>query len=405
MNYNIIPPLRNDIHLTLKNIDGQNYIIMTDKNDYAREDIAITYEFYDLIISIGGKINYSELSNYLQIDNELIATQLVQNIRNLDDLGYLASDKFRAKRDEMNREYLNLDTRPYICAGSSYPEDKSELEAFLDNLFASADYEKYRSSCSALITPHIDLRLIDDCHEIYASAYHSAADHEFDLIIILGTAHYESSNIFMLSEKNYSTPLGVLETDREFIDLWKSKAGELLEVNEYAHRPEHSIEYPVLLSQYYFKNRKFKILPILVSSFSDFINDGKIPESSEKFNILINTLRESIEESGRNILIIASVDFAHIGRKFGDDYDAAPALDKLKTEDKKLIDSICNLDKFSFIEKISSDCDKYKICGTSPIYCLLSLDNYNRVDFLKYGQWNEVETKSAVSFASLAFYK
>jgi MEMO1 family protein len=142
----------------------------------------------------------------------------------------------------------------------------------------------------------------------------------------------------------------------------------------------------------------------LVGSFHEYFENRESPDSSVTFLQLIESLQKALHISGRKPLFIASVDLAHIGRKFGDDFDAAPALSNLRFEDRKLIDSIERLDKESFFQKILDDNDKYKICGTSPIYSLLSLNDFNKASFLKYNQWNDIETKSAVSFASFAFY-
>lgn len=405
MNDELIPLLRNDIHLLLLVDDGHQYVLMTDKLGYASEEIAISVEFYNLMVDIGGKTKYSELSKTLQIDELFIIDQVISNIRNLDEMGFLFSSSFIRKRDIINQKYLELKERPYICSGSSYPEEKEALKQFLNNLFASADIEKYSSDSNAIIVPHIDLKLNEVCPPVYAAGYHSARNTDFDLLVILGTAHYVSSNIFMLTKKNYSTPLGICETDFELIEQWLKNCAIPLDFNEFAHKPEHSIEYQILLSQHYFAGRDYKVLPILVGSFGQFVENGKMPDSSEEFNIMIESLRKSISDLGRKPLFIASVDFAHIGRKFGDDYDAAPTLPNLKLEDRKLIDSIVNIDKKSFFEKIITDCDKYKICGTAPIFSLLSLVDFQRGDFLQYAQWNETETNSAVSFTSIALYK
>ncbi len=400
----IIPPIRNDIQLALIEQEGHNYVVMSDRLAYTENEIAISLEFYDLLLSVSGKVKYSELASVLQIDNDLMTEQVISNIKNLDEFGFLYSSAFKNIREEANKEYLSLKNRPYICAESSYPEDVDSLNNFLTELFLSVNSEDYKSNSSAIIVPHIDLRLIKESHQVYASAYHTAKNTDFDLIVILGTAHYDSSSLFMLTEKNYSTPLGIAETDIELVEMLKSNSNGSAVVNEFAHRPEHSIEYQILLSQYYFKGKNFKVLPILVGSFHEFIENNELPDSSDNFANFMDSLRKSIHDLGRKPFFIASVDMAHVGRKFGDDFDAEPMLTNLETADRRLIDSIQNLDRKSFFNIIINDSDKYKICGTSPIYSLLSLQDFTSADFLQYNQWNEFEAKSAVSFASFALY-
>lgn len=402
MNDEIIPKLRNDIQLILIEENGHQFVLMTDRNGFANDEIAVSIEFYNLLIELGGKTKYSDISETLKIDELFIVEQIINNIRSLDEMGFLNSSSFVSKRDMLNADYLKLSERPYICAGNSYPEKPDELKLFLNELFSSVDKNKYLSDSKAIIVPHIDLKLRTECHHLYASAYHSAAETDFDLLVILGTAHFADSDYFMLTKKNYQTPLGIIETDVEFIDLWNKNIGDSLTIDEFAHKPEHSVEFQILLSQYFFAYKKFKVLPILVGSFHEFVESKEFPESSERFQNLINSLKQTIEKSGRKPLFAASVDLAHIGKKFGDDFDAESHLDLLKIEDKKLIDSIVKIDKKEFFNKIINDCNKYRICGTSPIYALLSLNEFETSKFLNYNFWSEKETKSAVSFCSVS---
>ena len=181
--------------------------------------------------------------------------------------------------------------------------------------------------------------------------------------------------------------------------------GDELTIDDFAHKPEHSIELQAVLLKYYFGDRDFNILPILTGSLHEFIMNGNNPESNPRYNNFLDALKRAISDLGRKAVIISSVDFAHIGRKFGDDYDASPKLQDLKIEDKVLIDALNKTDKSAFLNKIKQDKDKYKICGTAPIYAMLHAFEPGNAKFLNYGQWEESDTNSAVSFASLAYYK
>ncbi|MDT3738043.1 MAG: AmmeMemoRadiSam system protein B [Candidatus Kapabacteria bacterium] len=400
----LIPILRNDLQLVLIEENGHNYVFMSDRYAYAKHQIAVTYEFYNFFISLEGKVRYSELPEWLGTSDLLVIENIISNIQYLDEMGFLYSSSFLEKKESSDNEYLLLKERPFICSGSSYPENPEELNIFLNKLFSKTDEVTYASNADGLIVPHIDLKLAKESHEVYSAAYHSAKETDFDVIVIFGTSHYALSDFMMLTGKNYSTPLGIAETDRDLIDLWQKESGGALHFDEFAHKPEHSIEYQILLCQYYFRDKKFTVLPVLVGSFHEFITTGKLPETSDRFNLLVNSLRAALKKSGKKPLFIASVDFSHIGRKFEDDFDAAPMLPKIRIEDKILIDSITSIDKKAFLGKIIEDCDKYRICGTSPIYTMMSVSDFRTADFLKYNQWNESETKSAVTFASLAMY-
>ncbi len=398
----IIPKFRKDLRLTVYKEDNTEFLILQDNLNLGSEPVLITSDFYHFIENLRFDATVSDLKSILSsFDNETI-NLIIENIEFLDNNFLLDNQNYLQRRDFIQSEYLSNPIRPYIFAGNSYPKDIKKLNSFLDDLFSSSTEPLSTSKASAIIVPHIDLSLKDFSHPVYCSGYKSVAETDFDLIVIFGTAHNESSDYFMLSRKDYSTPLGVVETNNEFINLWQDKLGYDIHINEFAHKNEHSIEFQVLLSQYFFKNKNFKILPILVGSFYNNIVNKSLPESDIHFYNLVQSFKVAISESGLKPLYIASVDFAHVGKKFGDDFDALNIIDELKVHDMELIDYILNNDKVSFIKKISDDCDKFKICGTSPIYSLLSVGDFTNTQLLKYNQWYEPETQSAVSFASVS---
>ncbi|OGU88775.1 MAG: AmmeMemoRadiSam system protein B [Ignavibacteria bacterium RIFOXYA2_FULL_35_10] len=225
------------------------------------------------------------------------------------------------------------------------------------------------------------------------------------MFVIFGTAHYGNSDLFMLSRKDFATPLGIANTDNEIIDELITELPYKPSIDELTHRNEHSIELQVVLLQHIFADRDFKILPILTGSFFNYINEKTNPANDEKFVQFITTLKSIIERKSRKAVYIASADFAHIGRKFDDKFDADTELAQLEKEDMQLIRNLENLDSESFFKQIVDCGDSRKICGLSPIYSLLKIAAPTKSQFLKYNQWNEIETKSAVTFASMSFYQ
>ena len=200
------------------------------------------------------------------------------------------------------------------------------------------------------------------------------------------------------------TPLGIVETDIELLNEISKSLENKITIDDLAHRQEHSIEYQVVLSKYKFQNKQFKILPILIGSYNEFIYDGNIPLKNNKISELVDKLDTIIQNQGRKAIYIASVDFSHIGRKFDDDFDAVTMLETVKQKDYALIDSILQNNSNSFFENISNEKDKWKVCGTSPIFTLLNIVNSKENKFLGYRQWNELQTNSAVTFAGFALY-
>jgi hypothetical protein len=239
---------------------------------------------------------------------------------------------------------------------------------------------------------------------VYSKGYSAIAESDYDLFVIFGTSHRAATDYFMFSEKNYLTPLGTVEIDKELLHRLKVRLGDDLTIDDFAHKFEHSVEFHAVLLKHYFRNKRFKILPILVSSPYPFIINNEMPDADERSNMILEILRDEIASLGRKAFYIASVDFAHIGRKFGDKYDAEQKFEELQIEDKKLIDYIEQGNRQGFFSKIIADQDKWKICGNSSIYSLMQMIDAKSGKLIDYAMWDEQATKSAVSFASIALF-
>jgi hypothetical protein len=405
MNTNgFIPKLRRDLSLEQIIHDGRNLIILTDMLGLAECPIAISTEFFLFLQNIPENSTHSDIMIMLGVDDINFIQHILNEIENLDKLLFLDSDRYKIKRKEFEDEFLSNPVREPICVNGSYPANPDEFNSYFKDFFETVDTNTIENRAKAIIIPHIDFRLGKLSHEVYASGYHALIDSDADLFVIFGTSHYSSNDIFMLSEKHFNTPIGLVENDLDLINILKESIPETFTIDEFAHKPEHSVELQTILLKYYFKDKNFKILPVLVGSFFEFIQQKKSPNNFDRFRSFLDGLNQTIEKLGRKAVYIASVDFSHIGRKFGDDYDAETKLEEVFKEDSILIDFLEKSDSESFFNKITIDCDKWKICGTSPIYSLLNLKKFSKGKLLKYNQWNETETKSAVTFASFAYY-
>ena len=401
-----IPKLRKDIDLQIIGDGEDRNILLYDKRGFAKEPLMITYDFLMFLTILEEGITEKELQEILfQATGESDISMILESIKVLDDDLLLESENYFQKLKEDQLEYANLPTRPLITIGKSFPEESDEFAKFMDNLFNSKRIDNQRKNADAIIVPHIDLSLNDYSHYVYAAGYDAIAEKDFDTIVIFGTSHYAFSDYFMLTKKPYNTPNGIIENDNVVIDYLEKNYGDTFTFDDQAHRFEHSIEYQAVLSKYFFKNRNFKIIPILVGTFHQFVSDGNQPNTDERINKFLAGLKEALGKANRHPILLASVDFSHIGMKFGDEFDAKDLLDECKKEDFKLIQTIENTNKEEFFDNIIATEDSWKVCGVSPIYAFLLAIGSAKGYFLDYSQWYEESTKSAVSFASLAFWK
>ena len=127
-----------------------------------------------------------------------------------------------------------------------------------------------------VLSPHIDFRRGGP---VYTWSYRELAEQaDIDTFVILGVAHQTCRHQFALTLKDFETPLGVVPTDRQYVERIAAAAGEELFDDELVHRAEHSIEFQVVWLQYVLgKERPFSIVPILVGSFHDHLQRGIDP--------------------------------------------------------------------------------------------------------------------------------
>ena len=270
-----------------------------------------------------------------------------------------------------------------------------------------------------VLSPHIDFARGGPA---FAWAYRQIVEKsDADLFVIFGTAHQWMQNTFSVSRKHFDTPLGVVETDKQFIGrLGQKLAAEPggREMNlfgdELAHRTEHSIEFQVVFLQHILGERRpFKVVPILVRSFREFVVDSRLPITAEPIKAFVSALRATVKEytTAKNgqpagkVCFISGGDLAHIGPRFGDrDRLDRQRLESQAEDDRALLAAACRADSAGFFQHVASSQDRNRICGLSPTYAMLEVMQPRHGKFLTYGQANDPSGASCVSFGSLAFY-
>ena len=149
--------------------------------------------------------------------------------------------------------------------------------------------------------------------------------------------------------------------------------------------------------------RGYTVVPILVSSFHEMVAAGAVPASRRRVGDFLDAIRAELAADGRRALIVAGVDFAHVGKKFGDEFSVDDGVVQwVRRDDLALIETITRGDPEGFFAEISKDRDRRRICGMAPIYTQLGLLRGRPGRLLKYDIALEPQTGSAVTFASLA---
>ncbi|TAE28727.1 MAG: AmmeMemoRadiSam system protein B [Candidatus Kapaibacterium sp.] len=301
--------------------------------------------------------------------------------------------------------------RPARFAGSSYPASERAVERLCGSVIQKPhrtlfSEQPVRQGATAIIAPHIDFRVGVD---VYGPAYYALQDSSAEVFVIFATSHYAWGKQFIPTYQHFSTPLGVVKTDHSLLNALYERLPNLPQ-DDAAHHEEHSIEFETVFLQYLFgrreRAREFTILPILVTSFYPHIQQHRSPHEHREFQRFCEVLGEVLELSQKRVAFIASADMAHIGRKFDDPYDAEPMLPAMREEDTHLLRALEESDAESYYRRIAAVDDAYKICGLPPVYSMLKTapKHCTRGQSLAYAQWNERETRSAVTYSSLAYY-
>jgi AmmeMemoRadiSam system protein B len=392
-------------------IDGERIVCLRDPQNLSDKILAVSPETLVILSHFDGTKTVREIQDRLmETYGDLVLSKDIERlIGQLDDALFLESDTFRDFKNRIESDFKQTQARESSHAGLSYPENPSELDrwfkAFIRKAEETQPYVEAPEKLRGIISPHIDYRRGGVS---YALAYRELlAENAADTYIIFGTSHYaEVENPFILTRKNFKTPLGEAETDRDIIEKLESACGWDLFEGEISHRTEHSIEFQVAFLQHMLNGKgDYKIVPILCNSFYKLVNDGKSPAEDERISEFLETVGEAVEQMGDNVFIIAGADMAHVGLKFGDKEPVNElSLGRIKERDMLSLSFGEKLDAEGFYRSVEEEKDWRKICGLSPIYATLSTIRADRGKLLDYGQALEPDTGSVVSYASMGFY-
>ena len=117
----------------------------------------------------------------------------------------------------------------------------------------------------------------------------------------------------------------------------------------------------------------------------------------------LKDLKEIIFEADKETIIVAGVDFSHIGLKFGHERPAEYIESRAEAHDKNLLHAISEADADLFWEESKRVEDQYNVCGFPALACLLEILPLCKGKVLDYQLRHEAATQSAVSFSAVVF--
>lgn len=330
-------------------------------------------------------------------------------VAHLDSRRLLDSPAYRADWAELTEQFAQAPRRPSTSAGSAgYPEDAAALNEALESLIG-ADRQPIRPSPRGLIAPHIDFAR---GREGYAQAYRYLAECEpADLYVVLGTGHRGPLRAVTGLRADWETPLGVVPTDRDFVDAVHDALGAPTPDEVFCHREEHSVEFQVVHLQHVAAGRPFRVAGFLC---------GRLPTTSfgraEEVRRIVTAFREVVDRTPGRVCFVAGADLAHIGPYFGDARDVdSTVLEALAKDEHERLAFLERGDPAGFHNAIQAktpvrladggsdpEPNADRVCSTTALRLTAELAG-GPAEYLHYGQAASPDGSQAVTFCAFAF--
>jgi MEMO1 family protein len=410
-----LPRLRPDLDVMPSPLPEQPGLVIRDPFRYSTATLVVPPLLARCLGCFDGRQDEGDLrATLVRVAGRVSVGQAAKNlVKALREAGFLDDERFAELRAARLQEIAASRERPAAHAGGAYPSAPGPLTETLRGYFGEVPPEagtpRARAPARAIAAPHVSPFAGS---ATYARAYgalpvdSAARDKVF---VILGTSHYGEPDRYGLTRKPFATPFGAARTEVGLVDALATEAPQAVTLEDPCHFVEHAIEFQVVFLQYLF-GPAVRILPVLCGAFADGPRTGRRPEANDQVARFAGALGELAAREGARLSFVLGVDFAHVGRRYGDELAARANAGPLRTvaaRDRARVERIEAGDADGFWELVAErgeqdGYDDLKWCGTSPIYTFLRALPEARGRLLGYDQWN-IDEASVVSFGAMSF--
>jgi MEMO1 family protein len=218
-------------------------------------------------------------------------------------------------------------------AGTWYPRDPSHLEQLLGKFFQAA--KPLNGNPLGIVSPHAGYIYSG---QVAAFAYGTIPEDFAGTFVVIGPSH--KGFMTCVSEIPWETPLGVVDTDAEFVRALD------IEIDEFSFRDENSIEVQIPFVKYRFP--RARIAPVQMGP-QDYVSAQRLAEK----------ILAAIRLTKREVRIVASSDFSH----------NVPE-EKAKSDDLYAIEPLMTLDTKEFYRRIAER--RVTTCGYGPVAAMVT---------------------------------
>lgn len=208
-----------------------------------------------------------------------------------------------------------------------------------------------------------------------AHVYHAIiSDGLPELYVIIGPGHRGMGAPVAVSDEDFWTPLGVVETDRDVV----SRMGGIAQVDRRAHEQEHSVEVQLPFIQHI--DPSPRIVPVVMNA-----------QDMESAAALAESVAEATE--GKDTVVIASSDMSHYVSK-----------QRAGADDGAVVERILDLDVEGMYRTIGQR--RVSACGYGPIAAAMLATSPSSARLLKYMDSGDmIPMDDVVGYASVAFHR
>lgn len=267
--------------------------------------------------------------------------------------------------------------RKPIVADRFYPGDRGQLNSTVNNLLESFHPPK-KAGVIGAVSPHAGY--------IYSGAVCAETLKSIEIpetVIILGPNHHGQGADIALSKNDWEMPGGTVPINDQLADLLLSEVDEV-EIDELAHRYEHSLEVQVPFLQALQKN--ITIVPIVLSQLSFSLCER-----------LAEGLAQAVINYGMPVLLLASSDMNH--------YESREDSNR---KDRMALENITAMNPLGLYQTILEN--RITMCGMIPVTVVLQasiLLGANTGEVVRYTDSGDVsgDTSQVVGYAGAVIAK
>ncbi len=385
--------------------NGEQSIALRDPHNIAKNVLVLQMPAFFIATMFDGEHSVADIQEaFMRRFQQIVPLKSIQAvIDRLDQELFLESETFQQAMEDLEEEFRLAPVREASHAGGAYESEpealKQQLAGYMKEVPEIENTEKIR----VLIAPHIDFHRGGVG---FAHAYKRLVQQNpSDLYLLFGTAHQSQFSLITLTKKDFATPLGVMKTDKEFVEEFSQGVSLDLFQEEILHKNEHSVEFQAVWLRYILdEGWQGKIVPILCGSFHPFVIEGKSPHENNVAAQALDHLRNLIENYQGEVTIIVGADLSHVGKRFGNQQGIPPSeLDRVEREDGEVLETMLSGDAEAFYRSVAKNKDRNNVCGLSPIYMALYVARAGEGNLLHYDRAIEQDNESVVTFASASY--